>query len=66
MQIKCFFHLDQERVGDGIPAVSRHWKRALPPAETVCDSFGYMSIWGNSRPIKRKKEKEIIQSFASI
>ena len=36
--------------GKGIPAVTRHWSRTLPPATTVCVDSGYNSTAGGSRP----------------
>ena len=36
--------------GNGIPAVTRHCSRTLPPATTVCIASGYNSTAGGSRP----------------
>ena len=43
-------HLLQVTVGAGMPPVTRHWKRALPPGRIVCCSCGKTSIIGAWRP----------------
>ena len=43
-------HLDQVTVGEGIPPVTRHWKRALAPGCIVSCSWGNNSITGAWRP----------------
>lgn len=37
-------------VGVGIPAVTRHWNKALPPRIIVWVASGYSSIAGTSLP----------------
>ena len=40
--------------GKGIPAVTRHCSRTLPPTITVCVASGYNSTAGGSRPGQKR------------
>jgi hypothetical protein len=41
---------DHRMRGEGIPPVTRHCSRTLPPVITVCVASGYSSTAGGSRP----------------
>lgn len=43
--------------GEGIPPVTRHCSRTLPPAITVCVASGYTSTAGGSRPAQSSQCK---------
>ena len=47
---QCSTDLVQTTLGGGVPAVTLHWNKALPPCWMEVAVAGYMSITGVSRP----------------